>query len=505
MKAEFWLNLFKQYEWSRLHLELIEDLSEQDEDFEIYICLKVILLSSYWGEKGAAQQILNRINIGNQSFNAVSKYLLLDSGTAVDIDKIEDSSSSKFSFFNEWIRVEKIVRTRDFEKLLILLQDLNSNQEEWIYSAILNGLGYNEINTNFEVAKLIKQIKIAKGNKYLKELVILRLTSGQGYAGNFVSQYQDLILHYKYSRLAKNDLALLYKKNGRIKEAIDLLYDVLLIEPLSKKHMYELLSSYISFPHRQNEFLDLIDICERFAPKQIGTKGGLATYKIIYLWLNKSYQELIDVLVRNLDFRDVTLPKSERSLLTFYKYIALLGQCFAKNQSSYNNLKVRKLLVFGESHSLNLNGLNVNVANKQYICESKFIMGIKMHHVANNNLDERTASLKAHLLNISNFSDLMFCIGEIDTRPDEGIWPTSVKTGQPLVSIINITVRKFINNIKGMLPDGHKGMVIIQGIPAPCYDPREIIGEMNLDKFLGMFIVLNKRLQEESNKYGWIF
>jgi hypothetical protein len=99
----------------------------------------------------------------------------------------------------------------------------------------------------------------------------------------------------------------------------------------------------------------------------------------------------------------------------------------------------------------------------------------------------------------------MFTIGEIDTRPDEGIWQVHLKKEKPVDEIINDTVGGYIEFLYENLKDKDLSSITIQGIPAPAYeltgdkDPKDEKG------FLEMIKKVNDKLKELTLQKDWNF
>jgi len=99
----------------------------------------------------------------------------------------------------------------------------------------------------------------------------------------------------------------------------------------------------------------------------------------------------------------------------------------------------------------------------------------------------------------------MFTIGEIDTRPDEGIWQVHLKKEKNLDEIIDNTVGGYIDFLYENLKDKQLSSITIQGIPAPAYplkddkDPKDEVG------FLAMIKQVNEKLKELTIQKGWNF
>jgi hypothetical protein len=132
-------------------------------------------------------------------------------------------------------------------------------------------------------------------------------------------------------------------------------------------------------------------------------------------------------------------------------------------------------------------------------------MGVKMYHLSEPSSSYHSTLLLEHFKFIKPNTDIMFTIGEIDTRPDEGIWQVHLKKEKNLEEIIDNTVGGYIGFLHENLKDKNLSSVTIQGIPAPNYaldgdkDPKDKEG------FLNMIKQVNEKLKNLTLEKGWNF
>lgn len=245
-------------------------------------------------------------------------------------------------------------------------------------------------------------------------------------------------------------------------------------------------------------------------PRSLIIQGTVAAYALITAWI-RGDQERAQALVDRF-FEYLKLPKSPqiRNTQVFFLYAGKLCAFRRDNPSFYYAASAEKpaatLVALGESHSLSLANVVTQWQGQDCKALSAFVMGVKMHHIAEPTSSYQGECVRLHLeaLKIKPVH-LLMTIGEIDCRPDEGLWPLHRKTGQPLDALIERTVSGYIDFLQRTLVGHQLASITIQGIPAPGYafeddkDPGDIPG------FVAMIRAVNDCLRAKSLAAGFNF
>jgi hypothetical protein len=229
-------------------------------------------------------------------------------------------------------------------------------------------------------------------------------------------------------------------------------------------------------------------------------------FQLIGKWLNGDLAGCKDIFSKYNNYWLLEEQKGGRVHQIFYKYILSLCIHWESNQHLY---KIKEhshtLTVIGESHSLSPHLATFKLGDAIYRAQSAFVMGCKMFHLGAKNTTIYQAEVSDHLKAISPSSAVMFTIGEIDCRPDEGIWQVAKKKGSNVLNLVRETVDNYLDFISSQTSKHEFSKIIIQGVPAPAYsltekqDPRDAAG------FLQMIRAVNERLKEGAEGYGWKF
>jgi len=101
-------------------------------------------------------------------------------------------------------------------------------------------------------------------------------------------------------------------------------------------------------------------------------------------------------------------------------------------------------------------------------------------------------------------SSILFTIGEIDCRLDEGIWSTAKKQAADYQTLIEKTVTGYLDWLEETLKKTSQP-IIIQGIPAPNYHKELEMSDENVFEFLAMINEVNQQLKYYTLQKGWQF
>lgn len=249
----------------------------------------------------------------------------------------------------------------------------------------------------------------------------------------------------------------------------------------------------------------LQDMVEPARPESLNC-GNLL---LIALWLSWDLIKVREILRRYERFNATSGVQAGPNVNAYMAYIRQLtifverhpGLFFCKE----HGLPVRRLLVFGESHSLSPHHLHLGWLGEDSVARSCFVMGVKMYHLSTERPNHFQLHLAKHIKSASESDHLLFAIGEIDCRPNEGIWKAFNNGKGAIDLLIEKTVIGYIQWIDVQTRMCKPASLTIQGIPAPNY---ELTGDRDPgDKtaFLEMIRQVNYRLKEEAVAKGWYF
>jgi hypothetical protein len=234
--------------------------------------------------------------------------------------------------------------------------------------------------------------------------------------------------------------------------------------------------------------------------------GVISSYLLIHHWVNGCYKEAYELVKRFHGFLDLQPNDSDRMNSIFFRYILNLAVAWQQNPDLYKQSNTNNsLTVIGESHSLSSSNTTFNWKTERVKATSRFVMGVKMHHLSNSVISTFKTCIEAHIESIHCTNHLLFTIGEIDCRPDEGIWQVHQKKGIPLATLIKDTVSGYLQELTKLLANKSYASITIQGIPAPGYKLEGKNDPGDKAEFLSMIRAVNDELKIAAFQRSWSF
>jgi len=227
-----------------------------------------------------------------------------------------------------------------------------------------------------------------------------------------------------------------------------------------------------------------------------------------YLLLD--YSQAIHYLKQALPILNKPALKKFKSSKTYATYMVFLLNWWEneiKQGLDFNakNTELPFLAVVGESHSLAVHRTDFALQEMPYRCQAHWIGGIKMWHLAQAKSHPMKQRVRQVLSDLPANSPILFTIGEIDCRLDEGIWSTAKKQAADYQTLIEKTVTGYLDWLEETLKKTSQQQIIIQGIPAPNYHKELEMSDENVPEFLAMINEVNQQLKYYTLQKGWQF
>lgn len=325
----------------------------------------------------------------------------------------------------------------------------------------------------------------------------------QGLLDEAVTCYRQTILLNPNFAMAHNNLGNALKRQGCSHDAINCYQKSISLEPGLVEAFY-------------NICLLLLDL-GRLTEAKVWLARGLesvgkeswriASVALTVCWIEGLYSEARVIADQYIATLNSTSPsRLTHSARAFFIYILKLLEYKTANPDIYSiNDNNARLVVLGDSHCLSPANAVFEWFDTQVTATSRITTGIKMYHLANSVKKKSFSYLSFHLNAIDPASHLLFAIGEIDCRPDEGIWKVFRKNGGLLTEIIAHTVDGYLDWIATQLEDKEFASVTLQGIPAPGYALSGEHDPGDKDSFCRMIGEVNSRLKTGAILNGWNF
>lgn len=478
---------FKNYEWGSLW-EKLHPLPKQCTQTD-YL-LKIALLASWWEAYDTALNNIARISLEKilGDFDVfLCAYIFLALGKVKEYEQYHKIVKGKnIIWMDEWLTVEYLGRSEQYEKQFLYIANKHPiSIPPYIFAALLQSLHHEKARLTY--IKKLNPMKL-EGSK-LGRVLKMRLY------GRDYPKYDHLMqYHYGYRiKYIKEDFAAVYA---------DL--KILQSQNLLDKDSMLLLMELALGSDFKNSKLILQDLINKM-PNSRNLRGIISAYGLINSYIRGDQGDLLNFLKIGMDFRGSIVPINLKPYEAYINWITKLLQ-FKKNDSSTNQREElqEKIYVIGESHTLSFANEKLAILDKKYGTDIRIVVGLKMHHVSSGEKSHRKFLFEKNLIIIPDRSIVVLAVGEIDCRPNEGIWRNSYDKNIDYKSVVERTVNNFIyyiNQSPAIRSKSHK--YILQGVPAPKYIRGELTDEIK--SFLSMIKYFNYYLHSLCKKYKYGF
>lgn len=499
-----YIDLFKSYRWN----ELFEQVKNSEYDPKLPIqqqqalAIKAMLLVAWWSDSVTSKEILNHfpplITDPLIHFCVTYGYMCLG-----DLPKLKHYLKNTPKAQPKWMKIyldlEFQGRSLKFDEQIKILKKITStnNFPDYAIVALLQSFEHEKADITL-LKEYLPSLSLLQ-NSPSPLMILLYNRAGLIHIDDVDVSSSPLLLLRKSRHFLRN-----FKLIDALK-SYDLLAQTKLLDIIS---INEWIRLSVSIPQGKDYLLKRVDFALSLAPDSLFIRGTLASYALIHCYRNGDYKTAYALAQKFHEFTKLQSSDFIKNAQIFFNYTLYLCITWQHNTQLYANetQNLKSIEVYGESHSLSLSNFRLDNLYKD-VCHGKtnFIMGAKMHHLKENNDTFHSKALRLHFETIQPHANLFFAIGEIDTRPDEGIWQVHLKKEKNLEEIINDTVGGYIDFLYENLKDKQLSSITIQGIPAPAYalkddkDPKDEAG------FLNMIKQVNEKLNELTLEKGWNF
>lgn len=504
------LNYFKNFEWGILwdfvrivqYDSSVKDLSRL-EVIQLY-SIRFYLETSWW-ELEESRELVKTFSDGELEDPVVNFFLTLfyiymqDKNSFLKLRSLK-LSYNQSSWMHNWLRIEFFSRnsqlTEQYKLVNNIINENSGKLPNWVKAVMTRSIVIKEPNVD-QLKKFCVKKKLIKSNEQLDKA----LCSVAGLFSTDELLREDSTDLFPLLKLKK---AYLLRSTSML-ESLKAFDDFANTKMFTIKSSREWISLAMSLPIDYRGIVQRIEFLKKTGPAYENLEAAYHSDIMILAWITGELDPIIRAANKYTNFTSSLIPQF-RYERVFFLYVLRLLNVFINEGHIYNKKPSAEVIyVFGESHSLSLTRLSFNIENNSYSVKNKFLKGIKMYHLSNSNKNYLSKSFLEHLSYIPNKSNLIFTIGEIDSRPNEGIWKNSYHKKIDYHLVVDNTVDGYIEFLFENLSKVEPDLVIIQGIPAPGYELVEDMNPYNEEEFLDMIAYLNSRLKLKSLAAGYIF
>ena len=245
------------------------------------------------------------------------------------------------------------------------------------------------------------------------------------------------------------------------------------------------------------------------APLSATDKAILDSYLFVDAWLRFDTQTLKSLMTQHQDF---TLAEdgdaTARTCRIYFKFCIRLLNYRLQHLEEYSGDSNGELVFIGESHSLVPAGKIFPWRGKMVRASAAPIRGIKMFHLGNAAPRKWKPYFREKLNTLADGCGIVLAIGEIDCRPDEGVFPAAHQMGLSPAELLDKTVHEFVQFASDEFRKLDKKFtgITLMGTPFPVY-PTEgrLPANTTREEFLQFAADANGVMRDHALRAGWDF
>jgi hypothetical protein len=494
------LEAFRQYRWADCWQQV---RGETDDLLRLHF--RACLLVAWWQEPDAARELLAKLPLNNSPAQIFLRALTL---TCLADAKAAPAAMNQLKRLNapswmaDYLALEYSGRTANYKEQAKLLEKIINRKSppvDWCFVACLQSLE----NPTADVKPMKKVLEKQKTLSPLAQVLAVR-----------VGFYETSTIACEVLQKISPEDSAYAPALYRLANTLPMCEVIQLIKELDKlaqtgqidKSLIILwLTLCISHSAGWGDVSARVQYAEQLVPNNLRTLGIIASYQLIHHWVNGRYRDAYAVVKKFHGFLELPHEDNDRMNRIFFGYILNLAVAWQKNPELYEGEINGVLNVIGESHSLSPSNTIFDWNNQKVKAFSRFVMGVKMYHLAHESPNQYKTCVKAHIDSAAPSSHLLFTIGEIDTRPDEGMWKVHLKKGTSITTLVGETVKGYLDWLADQLNGKNFTSITIQGVPAPGYRLVDKYDPIDHEGFLEMLQLVNEELRKGSAALGWNF
>ena len=288
---------------------------------------------------------------------------------------------------------------------------------------------------------------------------------------------------------------------GRLYEAEVTFRQAIALKPDYAEAMLSL-STLLDYMNNIEESLVLLEYLLEIDVDDVGLRASVIL--AIHKFLEGNITGTRELLLKCQKIQEKTSLKFKNEKIYQIFLLKLLSWHESKSSIEIEHILNKKLYVIGESHSLTSHGLHVQSAVMDVLCQSFLIQGCKQSDLGSDIKNQYKNKFEGIFFALPKSSEILLAIGEIDCRLDSGIIKHRNKYPEKnMVELIKTTVENYIGYISKLNSDTRHN-IIIQGVPCPNIDTKDITTEKVLE-LIDVIREFNVVLKYKSNEVGFGF
>ena len=278
----------------------------------------------------------------------------------------------------------------------------------------------------------------------------------QGRIEQASESYQQALHLQPQNAGAYNNLGNLHVDAGRLLEAEHCFRRALECQP-TLGDAWNNLANLLTYTGSQEQEVRAYERAREVSPFDSGLVANV--FMAVRFYISGQYERAKSCLADASNIASKTEPKFGAAK-AYWGYLNSL----LFNQASISSISTcdHDIYVFGDSHSLGFHGLELSIAGTRYGLKTEWIPGIKQWHLASQATNKYKHRLGEALKLLPKDANLLFVIGEIDCRRNEGIWRVLSKSPERRIEeVVLATVTGYLDHLLETAGKRHRNVVMI--------------------------------------------
>ncbi len=257
-----------------------------------------------------------------------------------------------------------------------------------------------------------------------------------------IEQYLFALSLDKSTWKTQNNMGNAFRELGKFDEAVQFFEQAIALNPTGLEIIHNAANTY----GEKSDFPAAIEKFERALELLPDGPVSISNLAIMNHIMGNE-DKTADYIERLTDELLDTIRNEPRKIQFCHAYRTLLKRLYKHNSGVQRAEKPdnEKIWVVGPSLTLANRGHTIHKDGKDYIAEVKWIAGIKAFHLSQPQHNKYKSSVEFHLTAIPDGSEVIFNIGTIDTRVDEGITVAAKKLGKSVKEVAEQTASGYFD------------------------------------------------------------
>lgn len=496
------INCLLNYNWPTIWKNVkdvrIESMQISSQN-EMAIALKAMMLATHWFLKEESYALLAALprKSNNNVVAFIKHYVYMSFADKTNMAAAKlDFTSNTPRWMSDWLAVEYSGRSLNFKQQANVVKkwtNLSQPIPETIIIGLLQSLDHDLADDRYlrnlmsTRGHLLKDTPVALALKILLDIPV---------EPELFARHQH---HAVYLQAAKSAY-----RQGDANLALRHYDNYAQQGLLNENSLNRWLTLSLCTPSGLSCFIQRAQFALETIPDKLSIQGHVASRLFVYYWMTRDYANAFSCVQRFIAYKNLPRTQSNTVAQIFFNYTLKLCVAWEIQNEHYQARKDALVLhVIGESHCLSPSNRHIIINHKLFHAQGHIVMGIKMSHLASDKSSIYKSQFELWVATIPNDQALMITIGEIDLRPNEGVWKNSYLKTKPVEAVLIETINGYVAKLAKLFSE-RTDMTIIQGIPAPAY-PVDAKSSKNPRAFLNMIAQANGLLKQKVLEQGWYF